>query len=147
MKGYFNKNDRDAHSQFLILAFFVENWLKETTALTKDESKFLKTATTYLFKVHELIKARLGNRYCKTLHNDLKAFGKEFDATKGADFLNADDMLENMANSDVKILSEYVSMSSCKNCTQSDFLACNIYHVFARNNIQHCTRMEKEGCD
>lgn len=148
-KDYFSKKDRGHHINVYILTESISLWLDETTALNPIEQKYIKSALTFLNKVNESILGRLGNKYLKTLKNDLIMKGKSIDETiKEQQAITPDntidDLCENLANTDVMALSEYVRFDRCKNCIEVDYLSCNAYHIFIRNRV-NCSENPK-GC-
>jgi adenylate cyclase len=143
MKHYLNRNDREHHITILVFWDYINNWLKKQTALTKEEAKYLKTASTLLRKISDSIILRLDKKFAEQLIREvtttqlalISIYDKNTIARSEETTIKLDDLYD---------LASF-SLENCTGCKCKDFSKCEKYKLFMRLALP-VAQTETDGC-
>ena len=148
MKDYLNKEER---VQLLFLKKYIDNLEKmlESSNITKEEHKNLKTAMTYGLKGFESKINRLNPTALKTFMNSIKESYINIEDRYAVEMFNKklsakmDDAYE--LNKDYYKLVELMFYYNCQNCTKCNN-ECEIYKEFEEHCIPEPTGEDLGNC-
>lgn len=131
MREYFNRAELEAHIVLLGMGVTLKNMV-ESTAITQEEKRFLKTALTNLTKFSDSVFNRFGLAYRKKMQrtcesNRIEMVGKYEQVNKAVEDVTADDLLENL---------KQVRSLQCFTCTKKDHLKCGLYNLFVSGGLE-----------
>lgn len=143
MKTYMNRIDREHHVMILVIWDYLNTWLEQTSCLTKEERKRVKTAATHLLHTSDSIVKRLDADYAKRLIRAAKNT-----EVRVVDRLNA--MLGREADTvNIKIDDLYdmasYALTDCRGCKRPDHKNCEKYKLFMDLNIP-VAQEQTDGC-
>lgn len=122
MKNYFISEERTRHIILLAMQEVAEDFGK-SDALTDDERKYIKTATTYIKKFNASVYDRFGDPYKRKIENtmkrnDLKLVGK---------YAPSRDCISEAAQEDLIPMIREIQSIYCMDCEKNDHKACAMY--------------------
>lgn len=143
MKTYMNRIDREHHVMILVLWDYLNTWLEQTSCLSKEERKRIKTAATHLLHTSDSIVQRLEPDYAKRL---LRAANNT--EVRVVDKINQGLRREpdtiNININDLYDLAGF-SLKECAGCKKENHKECDRYQLFMKLDIP-VAQEQTEGC-
>ena len=124
MKNYFNTEERTRHI-ILLCATTLSDDFAQSSALSKDEMRYLKKINEYLNKFNASVFERFGEPYKRKIINtmkcnDLRLVGK-LEPHKHC--------ISESATEDLKPQIDMLRWINCQNCDKCDYINCAVYAI------------------
>lgn len=122
MKNYFNSEERTRHI-ILLAAQETADELSESEALTPEERKKLKTATTLLKKFTSSVCERFGEPYKRKIENTMRANNLKLVGK----YAEVCECISHAANEDLEPTVKEMQFMHCVECDKKNFKDCAMY--------------------
>ena len=122
MKNYFNSEERTRHI-ILLAAQETADELSESEALTPEERKNLKTATTLLKKFTSSVCERFGEPYKRKIENTMRANNLKLVGK----YAEVCECISHAANEDLEPTVKESQCVHCVECDKQNFKDCAMY--------------------
>ena len=122
MKNYFSSEERTRHI-ILLAAQETAEALSKSSAITANERKDLKTATTLLKKFTSSICERFGMPYQRKIENTMRANNLKLVGK----FAPVEECISHAANEDLELTVKEMQFMHCVECDKKNFKDCAMY--------------------
>lgn len=134
MKNYFNEEERMRHIYMMYLQIICDDTIK-SQALTADERKWLKTASTYIAKFSGSVFLRFGNSYYRKVRNTV-ACNEMRIRPRRYDEEGKIEVVTKAASEDLIPKITELQTFNCFECNKTDWKDCAVYGISVACGIE-----------